>query len=315
MKLIHWPYKILYLIALVSIGNIVLTAVYHLNFGGFADEPCTVVHEKDCIRNETHSRAISGARIQAFLNTERFNFRGGGCLNESSRTDTLEIATYGAKIVLERKDDILLVNGVALEKGAKFKSTNVYYLDPWIVSQVEFENLGLVYECRSALPYRRLVVMGTDSLLFSFHKGMTLLTILIAGMIFVSWMLKVKFLSAIPTISIAYLLFLPFMLKFLLPYRRLAGFILLFSFFAFVFYGIVSVFVYRKNVKAFWVMILSLLISGLGALAVGIFAVSAQYQIVQKVLCIIIGIYFIFGSYNLYRYKPRAGNEQKTETP
>jgi hypothetical protein len=313
MKSSLWLYNILKWLILVLIVYTLSAAAYHLMRGGFSDDPCFVNREHDCVRNETHSRGISGSRIQAFLNTTESGYRGGGCRNKSSSTDSLEMKTYGANIVLERKDDTLLVNGVALKKGAKFKITIWYHLDPWMISQVEFENLGPVFECGSALPYRRLVIMGEDSLLFSFPKGMTILTILITGMVLVSWKLKVKFLSAIPTILITYLISLPCMLTFFLLYRRLTGYIALISFLVFFFYCLISVLMYRKNVLAFWVMILSLLFSGLGELIIGIFVISS-FPIVLRALFIIAGIYFIFGAYKLYRYRPRAGNVQETET-
>jgi hypothetical protein len=106
MKPIIWPYKILRSIILVLLIYTLLAAAYHFILTGFADDPCFVTHENNCIRNETHSKDVLGARIQAFLTTTESGYRGGGCRNKSSSTNTLEIKTYGTNIVLERKDEI-----------------------------------------------------------------------------------------------------------------------------------------------------------------------------------------------------------------
>jgi len=80
-----------------------------------------------------------------------------------------------------------------------------------------------------------------------------------------------------------------------------------------VIYGILSIYVYRKNKIATWIMTFLISISGLGGLLIGIFLIGTA-QLFLKILFIILGIYFISCGLSLLRKTASEDSRHKTET-
>jgi len=115
-----------------------------------------------------------------------------------------------------------------------------------------------------------------------------------------------KFLIAIPTILIANVAFSVYKLILVLldPSTNLS--VYLYGSIAFM-NCFASYGAYRKNMVACWLMIVYLFLTGVAGLLMGIFKIPLS-QIVLKVLFLVLGVYFAFGSYRLYCYRFKGSN-------
>ena len=120
--------------------------------------------------------------------------------------------------------------------------------------------------------------------------------------------LMMKFLSAITTILVVYLVVISYKLTYLLLYPPMNKSICVYVTFTLIFYCFISYWAYQKNKFASWLMIFSLLFSGMGGLILGVFMVPLS-QIILKIVFTLLGIYFVFGSYKIYSYRPSSVNK------
>jgi hypothetical protein len=116
-----------------------------------------------------------------------------------------------------------------------------------------------------------------------------------------------RLLSAIPTILIAYVVVIAYKLTYLLLYPPMNKSIYMYVTFTLIFYCFMSFLAYRKNKIASWLMIFSLFLSGVGGLIIGVFIIPLS-QTILKTAFTLFGIYFLFGSYKLYSYRPSSVN-------
>lgn len=128
--------------------------------------------------------------IESFLTTYRAGFGGGGCDNDGSNTNALEIRTYVVKLHLERERDTLKVNGKELPTGNEFSAANLFTWNPWIITRLRFNNMGVVADCDPNTSNERIVIAGSYGSEFSLAKGLLSLSIFIGGLVFVTWNLK-----------------------------------------------------------------------------------------------------------------------------
>lgn len=112
----------------------------------------------------------------------------------------------------------------------------------------------------------------------------------------------IRFLIAIPTILIAYIAIIGYKLMYVLLHSPTNTSILLYCS-SFILYCFISYWAYRGNKIAFWFMALSLLLSGLGGLVIGVFWVPLS-QIILKTVFVVLGAYFVFGSYRFFCLGP-----------
>ena len=63
-------------------------------------------------------------------------------------------------------------------------------------------------------------------------------------------------------------------------------------------YGLLAFLAYRGNRASTWIMIVSVLLSGVGAFGVGVLFVSVD-QLAMKVIFILLGVYFLYGGVKL----------------
>ena len=181
-------YKILLLALSLLLLYSVLAGLSSFVFVGYMDFPCFIeyVEQDDCIMSH-QSEQNSGeeaSRIEAFLTSYEARFHGGGCLMKKSETNTLDVRTSVIDLALERDGNRLKVNDEVLEEGGEFHLTNVYHWNPWIISRIRFKYLGLVTECQTGSDHRRIVIIGSYGTEVSVGKGITVSSVLIAGLIF-----------------------------------------------------------------------------------------------------------------------------------
>lgn len=112
----------------------------------------------------------------------------------------------------------------------------------------------------------------------------------------------IRFLSDIRTVLVTYMVFVACKLIYTLLYASTNIHPYLYGA-AFIIYCLVSYWAYRKNRIALWFMIFSLTISGAGGLVIGAFIIPVS-QSILKVLSVVLGAYFIFGSYILLSNRP-----------
>ena len=109
----------------------------------------------------------------------------------------------------------------------------------------------------------------------------------------------IKYVSAIPTILISYLVVIFYKVTYSLFYLSTNKAMYWIGPFALFFYCFISYLAYRRNKIALWLMIFSLFVSGMGGLILGIFTVPIS-QIALKIIFTVVGIYFVFGTFKLY---------------
>jgi len=145
-----------------------VAGVLTLRFHGFVDFPCFVRYDRERKCVEIDPRTIpqwsSGPesaprRIEAFLTVVEVGWSGGGCSYQHSNTDGLELQNPFTKVTLERVDDHLKVNDKNLAEDKEFKRPVPFTLNPWVLADLRFKNLGLVKYCEGN-PEERIVVVG-----------------------------------------------------------------------------------------------------------------------------------------------------------
>jgi hypothetical protein len=124
--------------------------------------------------------------IEAFLTKYRAGFGGGGCYNRGSNSNLLELRTDVGKLDLEREGDSLKVDGKELLTGSEFRATNYLYWHPWLITRLEFKNMGVIEDCESNTSHERIVIYGRSGTEFSLAKGFLSLSIFIGGLVYVS---------------------------------------------------------------------------------------------------------------------------------
>ena len=194
-------YKIIrFIVSLLFIG-VILTAVlmfaYMWFFRMFVDFPCFVSYDQHnhCIvvENDQVTKTRNKQpppQIEVFLTGHSAMASGGWCTYDQSETNVLEIATEASELKLERTNDILKVSGKTLNTGEKLNKLNILHLNPWIISRVKIENLGLVTDCDPSEQNPRLVVQGSYGTEISFGKGLTILLFLLGIRLLVSRKIK-----------------------------------------------------------------------------------------------------------------------------
>ena len=187
-------YKILLLALIIFFVYIVLTGLSFLTFGGFMDFPCSIeyVEQDDCILSywSEQDNGKYSSRIEIYLTSYAAGFRGGGCLMKKSETNTLDVPTSVIDLRFEMNGSRLKVNDEVLDEGEEFHLTDFFTWDPWIISRIRFMNLGSVTECQTVSDHRRIVIIGSYGTEVSLGKGLSLLSALIAGIIFTYLRLK-----------------------------------------------------------------------------------------------------------------------------
>jgi hypothetical protein len=119
----------------------------------------------------------------------------------------------------------------------------------------------------------------------------------------------IRFLSAIPTILIAYIALIAYKLAYGLLYYSTNKYIYLYGS-SLIFYSLISYWAYQRNKFAFWFMTFSLFLSGLGGVVIGLFMVSLS-QIILKTVFTVLGVYFVFGGYILFCHRSSLVNNSE----
>ncbi len=167
---------------------------------GFIDFPCSVKYKAadQCIDTAfpPHTTA-TGMQIKAFLTSYAADFMGGSCSYAESTTNTLVMRLGALPLTLERSGDVLKVNGEILDTGSRFHYTHFWDVDPWLVSEVEFENLGPVTTCTDTSAKTTIAVVGREGTSLSCIKGLAILLILGVGLWIVNRQLRRLKLAAI----------------------------------------------------------------------------------------------------------------------
>jgi len=120
-------YRIARFILLLLLILTILLGILNIINVSFIDFPCFVTYDQvnHCLdkgsaagRREENTEQI---RIESFLTTYVAGWSGGGCSNQSSVGDTLELRTSVGQLSLTREADNLKVNGKSLAIGEQFK--------------------------------------------------------------------------------------------------------------------------------------------------------------------------------------------------
>ena len=191
-------YKILRLAFVLLFLYTVVTGVLSFFFIGFIDFPCFVSYDKKnkCVDDEwTGDKDKTNYKIESFLTTYMAGYSGGGCHYEYSDNNNLNIQTSVTSLRLERNGSSLTVNGKGLDVGNEFRIVKVFNWSPWVISQMKFENMGLVSDCNSPSTNQRIVIIGNYGTRISLVKGLSVLLISIGGFIFAQRKLKVLMVS------------------------------------------------------------------------------------------------------------------------
>jgi len=187
-------YKILLLALIIFLIYTAFAGLSFFIFGGFMDFPCSIeyVEQDDCILSygSEQDNGEDASRIEVFLTSYAAGFRGGGCLMKKSETNTLDVRNSIIDLGFEREGSRLKVNDEVLEDGAEFHLTNFFNWNPWIISRIRFKNLGLVTECQTGSDRRSVVIIGSYGTEVSLGKGLSVSSVLIAGLIFTYLRLK-----------------------------------------------------------------------------------------------------------------------------
>jgi len=110
----------------------------------------------------------------------------------------------------------------------------------------------------------------------------------------------IRILRAIPTILITYVGFSVCKLLYVLLYPSKDKSAFLYGSIALI-NCLISYWAYRKNIIACRLLIVLLFVAGTGGFLLGVFMVPLS-QIILKGVFIVLGGYFVFGSYRLYCY-------------
>lgn len=187
-------YRIIQITLLLLLVYSVLTGLSFFVYGGFMDFPCFVeyVEKDDCTLSHGNGEETgeNKSQIEIFLTTYTAGFHGGGCNYQESEKATLDVQTSIINLRFERDDSIVKVNGEDLEKGAAFQKTNIFNLNPWIISRIYFRNLGLVSDCESASTHPRVVIVGSYGTEISIVKGVLITSVVVFVIILVSKKIK-----------------------------------------------------------------------------------------------------------------------------
>ncbi len=129
-------------------------------------------------------------QIKAFLTSYAADSMGGSCNYAESTTNTLNMRLAALPLNLERSGDVLKVNGEILDTGSRFHYTSFWTADPWLVSDVEFENLGPVTTCTNTSAETTIAVIGGEGTSMSLTKGLSVLLILGVALGIVNWQMR-----------------------------------------------------------------------------------------------------------------------------
>jgi hypothetical protein len=97
----------------------------------------------------------------------------------------LDLKTSFSTFHLERTGNSLIVNSKVLEEGEEFQQTNYLHWSPWIVSRINFRNIGAVTYCDAPSDNPRVAIIGNYGAEKSLVKGLILLILAIGGYILV----------------------------------------------------------------------------------------------------------------------------------
>ncbi len=187
-------YKGLRILIMLTIVLVVSRGLCGIFFGhGFIDFPCSVKHvaADHCIDTAfpPHT-AEAGMQIKAFLTSYAPDFLGGSCNYTESTSTTLNMRMGALPLNLERSGDVLKVNGEMLDTGSYFHYTQFWTANPWLVSDVEFENLGPVTTCTNTSAETTIAVIGSEGTSLSCIKGLSILLGLGVGLWIVNRQLR-----------------------------------------------------------------------------------------------------------------------------
>ncbi len=178
-------YKALRVVIVVLLIYVVVAFFANLYTQGYVDFPCSVRHfdADNCIDVSFPPNATGeGVQLEAFLTSYSTRFVGGSCNYQKSATNTLDVRSGLLDLQLERTDSVLRVNNEVLNTGSQFQYTRPFDIDPWLISQVQFRNLGPVTHCKNASTGTTIAVIGSEGASISPTKGLGVLLILGAGL-------------------------------------------------------------------------------------------------------------------------------------
>lgn len=162
--------KILKLLLLGLIAYAVLGWLAAMS-GGNVDFPCFSNYnpEKECVELGQYAQKIATtSQLDVYLSDYEVGWSGAGCYHSSSEEGTVEVKTPLEKYEMRREGGDLKVDGTLVEE--KFKDTNYFHPNPWVVSEIQFENHGVTGYCGTSST-ERLIVIGSKGTRFSFLKG------------------------------------------------------------------------------------------------------------------------------------------------
>ncbi len=182
-------YKILRLVFVLLFVYIIVTGISSFLPRGLSDSQCWVRYDEanQCV--EDHQTG-SNYQIESFLSTYMVGWANGGCNYKHAEGSTLDVPTSVKNLHFERDGNDLIVNGKILEGGNKFRFVEILNSTPWIISKMEFENIGLVASCNSPSTDRRILIVGSYGTKISLPKGLILLTVSVGGYIFMNKKIK-----------------------------------------------------------------------------------------------------------------------------
>lgn len=191
-----------FIMTFLFVGTIVMPVLMFLwliLFRMFVDFPCFVDYRQQDQCYESKNEQITRIRekegtvpqIEVFLDQYSYMSQGGGCVYKKSESNLLEISTPAAVLKLVRSDDSLEINDQVLGSGEVLKITNVFYSwNPWTVSSVQVQNLGLVRDCDAPNEAPRIVLDGYYETDISFQKGLIISLILFGLRLFMRLVIR-----------------------------------------------------------------------------------------------------------------------------
>ncbi|HET7087324.1 MAG TPA: hypothetical protein VFL17_01610 [Anaerolineae bacterium] len=179
-------YQILGSVIMLLFLSAILVGIPAFQHQGWIDFPCSVryVRKDDCLL-PINLEGWRPPQIESALDRYEAGWSGEACDYHTSDTRVLFVQTPILNLSLEIVDDTLKVNGSILDKGAEFQAINILNWNPWRISRIRFENLGLLPYCDSRVEGKTLQVYGRYGTEVSPIKGVLLLCALAGGQLLV----------------------------------------------------------------------------------------------------------------------------------
>jgi hypothetical protein len=183
-------YRFMQIFFALLLGYSIVTGIYSFIFHGYIDFPCAINYDETHKCISTH-RDQKNSQIQSFLSVYYAGYSGGGCDYNHTGSNFLNLQTPATDLQLVREKNNLFVNGRIFRTGKEFQTVNIFDWNPWIISRMQFVNLGTVAECDSPADLQSITIVGEYRTETSLVKGICELLVSLTGFIYFSKRLKV----------------------------------------------------------------------------------------------------------------------------